>query len=296
LAISAPSPKPGLANTVDIAIGNALNLLEQTIQIQHSAISTHQVVVVTGWNASTAVRQAIAIYLVGLRVCAVNAALKIRAELTNTPTSRAEVVRNVEAIVGPNGAGLTVEQVERNRNPWIAEGLWHLCFALSQRVAAIHPPGKLIALNLPHAEATEHGIDVAAIYDTGSTFGLSIVETKAYPNHPNNAIHDAVGFFRKVDAEEFSLKIRQTIQRMRADLSANFQTRISPELWRQTRCYMPNPHYDASHAINWDNPRRSFKNLVPGPNGIFIMPHAAQGFVAYFNDIAAQMFTFARSL
>lgn len=279
-----------------MAIQTALNVLGQSIQVQTAAAKTHQIVWVTGWNSSVPTRQAIAKYLVGLRLSAVNAALQIRAELTDTPASRAEVIGNVEAIVGANGAGLTKEQIERTRNPWIAEGLWHLCLALAQQLPAIHPPGKVIALSLPHAEATEHGIDVATIYDSGGTLGISIVECKAYQNNPDKAISDAGIFFRKVDRGVFSLKLRMIIQRMRADLSAEIQNRISAELWRQMRCYMPNPHYDSVNAVDWSNPRPSFKKLDPDASRIIIMPHASDDFNDFFNSISLEMLTFARSL
>ncbi len=300
---TAPSshPAPPLsirAQAVEAAIHESLSLLAQTLQVQASAATTHRTLLVSGWNASAAVRQAIARYLVGLRVSAVNAALQVRAELTDTPTDQAEIVTNVEAIVGVNGAGLTQEQIERHRNPWIAEAIWHLCLALAQRMPHLHPPGNLVALNLPHAEATEHGLDVAAIYEIDGGFGLSIVETKAYPNRPSDAISHSAGFFRKVDQGlgNLPLKIRQTIQRMRADLPEAMQGRIKEFLWRQNRSYLPNPHYDDQNVVVWTNARPSLDGLFPGPGGIIIMPHAVTAFTEYFDAIATEMLVFARSL
>lgn len=291
-------PLSARAAAVETAINNALSLLAGTLQVQLSAATTHQVLLVTGWDASPQVRQAVARYLVGLRVSAVNAALQVRAQLTDTPADDAEVLTNVEAIIGVNGAGLTQAQIERHRNPWMAEGIWHLCLALAQRLPGLHPPGNLIALNLPHAETTEHGLDVAAIYEIGGGFGFSIVETKAYPRRPSQAITDSVGFFRKVDQGlgNLPLKIRQTIQRMRADLPAVIQEEIKEFLWKQNRSYLPNPHYDDQQAIKWDTARPSFTGLFPGPQGIIIMPHAVRNFPRYFDGLAAEMLAFARSV
>lgn len=285
-----------LSKKVEAAINDALAVLAGAVKVAVSPAKTHQVILVTGWNDSAEIRSAVAHYLVGLRVCAVNMALQVRAELTDTPVSRAEVLSNVEAIVGKNGQGLTKELIETMRNPWIAEGLWHLCLALSKRVPGVNPVGQLIALTLPHIETSEHGIDIAALYQDGDTFGISIIETKAYPNHPNGAINDAVRFYRGVDKEEFSLKIRQAIQLMRTSLPEGEQEKISAELWRQTRCYVPNPHYDAGNVMNWNNTRSSFKSLTPAADRIFIMPHAIAAFSGFFDAIAAEMLAYAKLL
>lgn len=278
------------------AVKQALSLLAAKVSVAEATAPTHRVVTASGWNADPTVRKAVACYLVALRVCAVNSALRVRAQLTDTPDSEAEVIGNVESIVGVGGTGLTKEQKERVRNPWIAEGLWHLCFCLAKGNPQLHPAGKIIAVSQPHLESTEHGLDIAAIYQDTTGFALSLVETKAYQKRPNSALSDAAKFYRKVDGKRFDLKIRQAIQHMRAELPPALKNRIHEELWRRARCYMPNPHYDAQYGVAWTNARPSLKNLSPGNSGIIIMPHAISGFDAYFRQLADEMLAFAKTL
>ena len=301
---SLPPQQLNVAQKIDAAINGALNLLSQNLQFQRSIHSNHELLLVTGWNQTAAIRRAAAEYLVGLCVMAINAVLAVRTDLLDTPSGLADVRQNVEAIIGPNGGGLTVAQIERWRNPWLAEGLWHLCLALSRLVPGLHPPGTLIALSLPHADATEHGIDLAVLYREPGGVGLSIVETKAYCDRPADAIRDAARFYRKVNAGTYRKKIREAILIMRAECPAQLQSEITAQLWEERRWYLPNPHYDNAHLENWTQPRPVLVNLInvavnqpiPAPQGVLIMPHAITGFDLFFDGLAADMMTFVNSL
>jgi hypothetical protein len=300
-----PPPVPPLtpAQKIDAAVSSALDLLAQTLQFQHSTAVNHRLLVVTGWNQTSNVRRAVAEYLVGLCVMAVNSVLAVRTDLVG-PSGLAEAKQNVEAIIGLNGGGLTADQIVKRRNPWLAEGLWHLCLAVSMRVPGSHPPGQLFALSLPHADATEHGVDLAALYHAPGGIGLSMVETKAYCNRPADAIRDSARFFRKINAGIYRKKIREAVLRMRAECPNNLQPQITAQLWEERRWYIPNPHYDDSHVEDWMQPRSVLVNLlkapaippIPVPQGVLIMPHAVAGFDVFFNDLSSDMMTFVNSL
>jgi hypothetical protein len=298
-----PAPVLTPEQKIDTAVIGALNVLSQSLQFQHSVAVNHELLVVTGWNQSPNVRRAVAEYLVGLCVMAVNSVLAVRTELVG-PSGLAEVRQNVEAIIGPNGGGLTPEQIERRRNPWLAEGIWHLCLAVSQRVPGLHPPGALFALSLPHADASEHGIDLAALYHATGGIGLSMVETKAYRNRPSDAIRDAAKFFRKVNAGNYRKKIREAILRLRDACPAQLQSKISAQLWEERRWYVPNPHYDAVQVEDWMQPRPVLVALlnvpanppIPTPQGVLIMPHIVTGFDAFFDAIVTEMVAFVNTL
>jgi hypothetical protein len=278
-----------LAETIASWMEQALDLVEASLQHQLIAVASHQVLVVTGWNHSAEMRQAIARYLIGLRITAIDAALSIRAEIADTDQSRVELAANVYAIIGEQPGSLTAHQKSIQQNPWIAEGIWHLCFAVARRTAALHPAGAVVAVNLPHALANDHGFDVAVLYRTGNNFGISVVESKAYEENVGNAIQNSIEFFREVDRGDHAVRIRQAISIMRAYLPDEEQGKISQTLWRERRCYIANPHYESAHAPNWTHPRPALAALAPGPASVFIMPHGIQGFDVFFEAVAAEM-------
>ena len=168
-----------LAETIVAWMEQALDVVQASLQHDLIAVESHQVLIVTGWNTSAKIRQAIARYLIGLRINAIDAALCIRAEIADTDESRIELAANVYAIIGEQVGSLTAHQKSIRQNPWIAEGIWHLCFAVARRMTALHPAGEVLAVNLPHALANDHGFDVAVLYRTGDNFGISVVESKA---------------------------------------------------------------------------------------------------------------------
>jgi hypothetical protein len=229
-------------------------------------------------------------------VNAISASLAVRAELADTDEDHVEVLANVHEIVGETATSLTADQISKRRNPWIAEGIWHLCLATAHRRTELHPPGQVIAVNLPHPKTTDHGIDLAVIYRADDSFGLSIIETKAYPSNVGGAIHSSIVYFREIDDGTHSLRLRQLISTMRAGFPAADQNAISATLWKTRRCYLPNPHYDVAHAPDWSTPRPALRDLVPGPTNVYIMPHAILGFSVFFDAIASEMRNAAAAL
>ncbi|MBV6505492.1 MAG: hypothetical protein ILNGONEN_01054 [Syntrophorhabdaceae bacterium] len=285
-----------LPQEISIAMQEAIEYLAKTIRYEIQEADTHKVIVVSGWNNSDLTRQAIAKYLVGLRACAIDAALNIRAHLANSRSDRLEILSNVEEIIGSSERPLSPEQIETERNPWMAEGIWHLCLVIAANKTSLHPPGKIIALDRVHIAAKDHGFDLIAIYESQRFFGISIVETKAYLDRPNQAINHAVAFYKEIDNEQHNLRIRQNVENMRVALPKKKQNLISPSFWKQIRSYIPNPHYDAKKSMCWTNCRPSFKELIPDKNHIIVMPHIIKGFTNFFDSIAAEMRKFAMGL
>lgn len=285
-----------LSAHIEQVMQNALTYLVSVLNLEVIEAPTHRVVVITGWNYSDKVRQAIARYLVGLIACAIDAALNIRADLEDTPEDRSEIFQNVIAIVGEQTDQLSTDKKQDERNPWIAEGIWHLCLAVANRRPELHPMGSVIALDYAHISAKDHGLDVAAIYEGSLGFGLTLVESKAYAGDPSGAINRAVNFFREVDAGKHSVRIRQAVQIMRTALPEERQNQITPSFWKRIRSYVPNPHYDSNQVVDWANRRPSFGSLQPGRENIVIMPHAISGFDEFFDSIADEMRMFAGSL
>jgi len=282
--------------TITSWMQDALTLLQGILRVQPTSVSTHQVLLIEGWNDSSAVRTAIARYLVGLRVCAIDAALAIHAELADGPRGKAEVVENVNQIIGDGMIPLSPIQITNHRNPWIAESIWHLCFAVAQTLTSCHPPGEVVAINLPHPKTTDHGVDLAVLYRGAAGYGLSIVESKAYESAVNAALARSAAYFREIDDGKHSVQLRQVMSVLRKEVPAADQSQVSLLLWQQRRTYIPNPHYDAAHAVDWGNARPSLAKLVPGAAGVLVMPHGISSFASYFEMIATEMRAAALSL
>ena len=285
-----------LPKRIEDATKLAIECLQNSLQFSISESETHRTLTILGLNDSDDTRQVIANYLVGLRACAVDAALNIKSHLENTAEDRLEVIHNVIAIVGNDNSELSEDQKQDERNPWIAEGIWHLCMVIAARRVDFHPFGSVISVDYAHVASKDHGLDGLVMYENNNLFGLSIIESKAYRDDPNRAINNAVGFYREIDSGKHDLRVRQSVQIMRTALPQDMQSRISGSFWKRERSYLPNPHYDASINMEWTNPRPSFRDLSLGRQNLIIMPHVIFEFDNFFDQIADAMRTFVRSL
>lgn len=290
-----------LPEQIEVAMESAITYLLGILRFSIQESVTHRVVLLDGWNDNPTTRQAIAHYLVGLRVSAIDSALRIKAVLESTQQDRLEILQSVIAIVGEDN-NMPDEKKIHERNPWIAEGVWHMYMAIASRRTEIHPNGNIIALDYAHVITKDHGLDVSALYEKENLYGLSLVETKAYRDRPNDAINDAVTFFREVDQGKHAARIRQCVQIMRSILPPEQQAKISPSFWKGERTYLPNPHYHSTlNQVNWVNPRPSFQGLKPKSAAfdrlnIIIMPHLINDFDNFFDCISDEMRGFARGL
>jgi len=277
---------------LEMSVNESIDILTKQLSVHRQDAKTHVVLHVTGWDQSDGTKNAVAWYLVGLIASAVDMTLSIRTDLIADSTDdRLEVVVNVEDIA--------LSDPETERNPWIAEAMWHLCLLLAGLGRLdIHPPGRIVALHPPHMLAKDHGLDVTAIYEVKNALGLCIVETKAYSDDPNGAISSVMDSFRKLSNTHSreSRKIRAAANLMRTGLPAHAQAMVSPSFWKHTRCFVPNPHCDALAPVNWDYTRSSFRDLQVDREQIIVMPHSVHGFNEFFDSITNQMLSIARSL
>lgn len=281
---------------IEAAVQEGLAVLEKTLRCIPQTAPSHSVLLVEGWGDGPQTTEAIASYLVGLLASAVNRALVVRAHITNTNADRLELLRNVEAITGSKATPLSPKRKQDQRNPWIAEGIWHLCLFLSATRKDLHPQGPIVALDLPHIAAKDHGFDVIGIYRGPSTYGVSFVESKAYEKDPNGAINDAVSFYAELESGKHDARARQAVASMRDSLPPGAQGAVSASLWKDERAYLPNPHYDASTVMDWTNTRPSLKGLALPTDRIVIMPHSIDNFRKFFDDVADAMLTLATQL
>ncbi|MFC3771120.1 hypothetical protein [Paenibacillus sp. GCM10012303] len=278
-------------------VENAVNYLVNVLLVKTYESETHDALVVSGWNNDNDTRRAVAVYLVGLCESAIDSGLNIRAALTDDGAEGAfDIYAGVCGIVKESNSELTNDQKEDERNPWIAEGLWHLCMLAASRKQDIHPLGNIISVGPAHVRAKDHGLDGLAIYKASEdTLGLTIIESKAYKLDPNRAINKAVKFFREIDEHKHSARIKHSVSMMRIALSSDLQELVSGSFWKSVRTYVPNPHYDISENIDWTNKRPSFENLKTlSKKNILVMPHIIDNFDNFFDEISDNMRDYAR--
>ncbi|MBZ0116545.1 MAG: hypothetical protein K8H88_06115 [Sandaracinaceae bacterium] len=275
-------------------IERALENICERIGARSATVETHQLLEITGLTVPELLDD-VATYLVGLRMESVSSLLEVRDALTDSATDRDELLRNVVAIVGDPPSSLSPKAKSDERNPWLAEALWFLCLHAANYKPALHPYGKIMALAPPHVHPKDHGLDVAGLFRSDELLGLSAVETKAYENHPDNALSEAVATFRKMDKGEFDQRARQIVSLLRQAMTPADQARVSPSLWQQRRAYIANPHYDSSTGAQWTGKRPSLSEWPKGVViGACIMPHPIDGFAAYFDGLALRMYEIAR--
>lgn len=289
-----------LPEAIEQGVQGALDHFHRTLRWETLTAPSHTTVVVAGWNDTDASRQAIAKYLVGLIASAVDAALSIRASLVGNDTrAAAGLEADVANVVGASNDALTAEQKTDERNPWLSEGLWHPCLHVAHRhIPDIHPVGSVLAIDLPHVDAKDHGMDGTVLYDGAAGIGLSFIETKAYRDRPSDAVLHASSAFRAIDRGDKDHRIRQTVQLLRYALPAARQPEIAGAFWNQERTYIPNPHYDqgARPAPSWTRSRRCLARLTPDSRHLIVMPHSIDDFDGFFDTISDAMRSYVREL
>lgn len=98
-----------LPNKINESMELAITRLTDSMCYRILEADTHRTIIVTCWNDNDLNRRSVAHYLVGLRACAIDAALNIRAELEDTPDDRSETVQSVIHLVGESNDKLTAD-------------------------------------------------------------------------------------------------------------------------------------------------------------------------------------------
>lgn len=279
-----------LSDIINRETNEALNLLAEKLSVTDTTAETHSVVEVSGWQDSDCV-EALGTYLVTLRVGIIDQAGRIIYELIGETRDYAQdILRSVDEIVKqPESSNESPENWKATwRNAWIAEGIWHCYMRVAMDSPTLHKWGTIIALDLPHISAKDHGQDVTALYiNEDGVVGMSLVETKAYRNDPNGAISDAVKTLKDIEEGKHNTRLRQLVTSFRAVMEDTYKQLLSPSLWKNERALVPNPHYEANEAtVNWGRKRTVFSGLS-GP--VVVMPHAINGYDAFFDEIARTM-------
>ncbi|KUP04714.1 hypothetical protein Q75_14805 [Bacillus coahuilensis p1.1.43] len=220
-------------------------LVESQIESFTSKISvsvikakTHHSIMITGIENEATMIRCIATYMVALIATAIEANLQVRADLIEyTQIGKEELIESVIDTIGESNE-LNQDFKEDERNPWLAEALIHLLLFVSNKVNNIHPVGEVLAVGLVHDDPKDKGLDLTAIYQSG-TLGLTIGECKAYKTNPNKAISNAMKFFDGVDSNKKTGKrIRTQVQILRRFLPEELSSSATHGFWKNERCFL----------------------------------------------------------
>ncbi|KYP79597.1 hypothetical protein [Ferroacidibacillus organovorans] len=287
-----------LTEKIESAMNESILALQSLLRIEKYESSTHHTVIVTGWDNDRDSKHLIAQYLVGLRASAIDCALNIKAYLLeDSDVGKVDLRGSVSEIVGASNDSLTKVQKRDERNPWLAEAIWHLCLVLANKKPEIHPPGRVIAVKDVHVKAKDHGLDGLALYVNDQGIGLSVIESKAYKNDPSRAIEKAIKYFKEIDGDKHTTRIRQDVNAMRIGLPRDVQEQVRGLFWNKLRTYMPNPHYDAATIMDWTQPHNVFsRHLSVDKESIIVMPHIIRDFDRFFEEISDLMREFVEGL
>jgi len=279
-----------LPDTLCSLINTSLVTLAKKLTVSNLTTISHDVSAVTGWHDRVAI-EALAIYLVALRACVVNQAGDICLDLIGGKIDFAsDILRSVEEIVTQPVHSKEKEKDWKAtwRNPWIAEGIWHCLMRLAMEDLRFHPVGAIIALDFSHVSPKDHGLDVTVLYlKADGNMGMSLVETKAYKNDPNGAIADAVSMLKEIENGRHDTRIRQMVVSFQAVIDEKYRPKLTLSLWKKERRLIPNPHYEARGAtVDWSRKRPVFSGLSAP---VLVMPHAINGYDAFFDTISQEM-------
>ena len=272
-----------IGDDIRLALQNLLTL----VSVELTEHEQHYVIRIFGLDQRNNVITGIAVYLVGAIASCIEFNLKIRAALFNEGTVNRDLYRDVVKVVGQDN-NISNESKIHERNPWIWESICHLIFHMSLDNEAIHPPDRLLAKSSIHLNVKDHGLDVIALYGTGS-LGITAGECKAYLQRPNAAIADAANCLREVDSKLRDAEIRAALSQFRPSLQPDKKNMLVGAFWHYERAYFPMVCCESTHSVDWTTNRKVLKRLKPPTNRKYLVTATIDNAELFFDMISDTM-------
>ena len=248
--------------------------------------SSHHATVVSGLE-STNVVAALGIYLSACVATAIRVNLEIALDLLGTrPNDIDQLTRGIDAVVGHDN-NIAAILKETRRDPWITEGISHLCAMVSRDIANLGPPGRIEAVTLVHPDVTEHGLDQLGIFHDGE-LGICVGEAKASDQDISGNLSDAATKFKEVELGRHDQDIRTTISYLRDSLSVELQQLITPTFWADNRAYQAYAAYP-ENGFDHRRKRPALGSLIGAPSSVNVICLSLQDYEAFFDDVADAM-------
>ncbi len=271
-------------------IAQSLSYLSETITATVVDSGSHFTVMINGLDRSPITIRHIAIYTVATVSHAIEANLKISADLMED--SRESVLDIGECfkryIRDNNNYSSATDKmfVDRSRNPWLAEVIVHLLLNISTTVRDLHPPGQILTTSFVHDLPTDNGLDAAALYFS-NTLGVVIVECKAYKSRPVKAFKDATNYFTNFDDNHIlGKRIRTHVQLMRGYLSDDHRKYAANSFWKQEKSFVPTIFYDSALQQDWSTSRSQMSSMSVTKEKRILVPINIDDYHIFFNELS----------
>lgn len=271
----------------------ALESLAGQLKVTITHCATHTLYEVDGLNDGQDLINAIAVYLVGAVSSCIGYSMKIRRALFQDAD---DIARNlsgdVESVIFANN-NLTEDERNKERDPWLWEGISHLLFHLAVDDHQRHPPGTVVAKSYIHLKAKDHGLDVVVLYGP-TPLGISVGECKAYLQRASDGIDDAALRLAEVDANARDGELRQVVSQMWAELPDEVRQKISDAFWRNERAYFPMVCCDREHSVDWKRKRVNVERLKVPIDRKYLVPAAIPAAKDFFDKVSDAMRAYAQ--
>lgn len=269
----------------DADVEQSILTISQAAQVTRNPRSSHMVSRVQSFEDLAVVR-ALGIYLAACIAGGVKANLKIALDLFDVvPQEAAALQKDVHQLIGANNQ-VSNEFKATRRNPWIAEGIAHLCARLSHDHTHLGPLGRIEVVTNVHDDVTDHGLDQLAIYEDGGFLGISIGESKASNGNISANVTDAADNFASVQNGDHDAHIRRTVNHLRDSLPAALQTLITKSFWRDRRSFLAFAVYNNADTFQPQRARQSLQKLPGAPHSVNLICITLDHYDVFFDGIA----------
>lgn len=221
----------------------ALDQLHELVQISvEPAAKTHAVLRARGLEAA-GVAEALGLYLAGALAGAVTADVRLVDRFLGPSAGRSERLgQRVERLVGRDNqfpSSALVGWRDTKRNPWIAEGIGHLLMFMAGERDTRCLAGRVAAVKSMHAQATQQGLDLVAIYEVDRLPVVVVGEGKATKADPSGQLSEAAAFFNAVEAGDRDGDLVGDLMMLEMALDDTMRAQLGEALWKERRTYLP---------------------------------------------------------
>lgn len=266
-------------------IQTAIRTITDGVTVTRDPRPSHHASVVSGLEDAPVI-EALGIYLAGCVGTAIRVDLEIALDLLgNQPNEVAQLRRSVESIIGADN-NVNENFKETRRDPWITEGIAHLCAMLSRDHVNLGPPGRIEAVTLVHPDVTEHGLDQLAIFHEAPVLGVSIGEAKASDQDIGGNLTEAAVKFREVEIGIHDPDIRTTINYLRGSLPQALQSLITQTFWSDRRTFQAYAAYPVNDGFDHRRARPALGALNGAPDTVNVVCLALDDYSQFFDDVA----------
>lgn len=266
----------------------ALQLLGERIVLTEEVQAESHVVIGTDGCEDAAVTGALGSYLTSALAGVVKADITLANQFLGAAVDQASSLRQrVERVAGRDNTSIDTHWRDTRRNPWIAEGFGHLLLFMSGASTTACLAGRVLALKALHAQASQQGLDLVAIYALEGAPAIAIGESKATRSDPSGQLTDAAGFFGRLEKGERDGDLVADLTMLEPVLSDALRSQMGPTVWERRRTYLPLVVYGVSFDPHAE--RQLLRDLAPQREHKRVIVLELQTFHTFFDEVANAM-------